>query len=162
MEKKQSNEKDNPGVIAPPPLIFLTGILLGGILHWFYRVLIFPPEYLFLLRISGASLLVTGLAIVAVAKIKMQRADTNIEPWKPTNSIIDDGIYAYSRNPIYVAMILMYFGLTLIFNAIWFLPFLILVLLVMHYGVILREEKYLEKKFGEDYLNYKREVRRWI
>lgn len=154
--------KDNAGVIAPPPLIFLSGLTLGGIIHWFYPVYVLAAQYLIVSRIFGIVLIVFGLAIVLIASAKMQKAETNIEPWKPTNAIISDGIYSISRNPVYAAMVLIYLGLTLIFNALWFLPFLIVVLFVIHFGVILREEKYLEKKFGAEYSSYKREVRRWI
>jgi protein-S-isoprenylcysteine O-methyltransferase Ste14 len=153
---------DNPGVIAPPPLVFLSGLLLGGVIQWFYPKQIFPAEYLIVSRIFGVLLIVFGLGLVLTAKAKMQKAETNIEPWKPTTAIIADGIYSLSRNPVYVAMVFIYLGLTLIFNSLWFLPFLILVLFAIHFGVILREEKYLEKKFGAQYSDYKREVRRWI
>lgn len=154
--------KDSPGVIAPPPLIFLSGLILGGIVHWFYPFYTLPPAYLNSSRILGVLLIVFGLGIIFMAKVKMQRAKTNIEPWKPTNAIITDGIYSYSRNPVYVAMALIFFGVKLIFNSVWFTPFLALVLLVMHYGVVLREERYLENKFGKEYLNYKNIIRRWV
>jgi protein-S-isoprenylcysteine O-methyltransferase Ste14 len=162
MKKMKNEKKDNPGVIAPPPLIFLSGLLLGGIVQWFYPLYIFPPEYLFVARSSGVLLIIFGLGIIFAAKMKMQKANTNIEPWKPTNAIISDGIYSYSRNPIYVAMVLIYLGVTFVFNAVWFLPFLILVLMAMQYGVILREERYLQEKFGKNYSDYKKKVRRWI
>ncbi len=158
----KNKTKDNPGVIAPPPLIFLSGLLLGGIVQWFYPFYVFPPEYLFIARMSGVLSVIFGLGIILTARAKMQKAKTNIEPWKPTNAIISDGIYLYSRNPIYVAMVLIYLGVTLIFNSIWLLPFLILVLLVMQFGVILREEIYLEEKFGKEYADYRKKVRRWI
>lgn len=154
--------KDTPGVIAPPPLIFLIGLIAGGTVQWFYPFYILPPEYLNVSRIIGASLIVLGLGIVLIAKVKMERAKTNIEPWKPTTAIITDGIYSYSRNPVYIAMVVIFFGVKLIFNSVWFTPFLVLVLLAMQYGVVLREERYLEKKFGDEYLNYKKKVRRWI
>lgn len=159
MEKQT---KDTPGVIAPPPLIFISGLLLGGLVHWFYAVNLFPFEFSFPAKIIGVLLIIFGLGIIFNARKKMQRAETNIEPWKPTNSIITDGIYAFSRNPVYVAMVIIYFGVLLFFNSIWFLPTLVLVLFTMHFGVILREEKYLETKFGEEYTNYKNSVRRWI
>lgn len=155
-------EKDNPDVVAPPPLIFLGGLILGGIAQWIYPFYIFSPEYLFYSGIAGILLSVFGLVIILIARSKMQKAETNIEPWKPTNAIISDGIYAFSRNPIYLAMALIFYGIKLIFNSVWFTPALVLVLIVIHYGVILREEKYLENKFGELYLNYKDRVRRWI
>ncbi len=84
--------KDTPGVIAPPPLIFLSGLILSGIVHWVYPFYTLPLEYLNISRILGVLLIVFGLAIILVAKVKMHRAQTNIEPWKPTNAIITDGI----------------------------------------------------------------------
>jgi protein-S-isoprenylcysteine O-methyltransferase Ste14 len=155
-------EKDKPNVIAPPPLIFLSGLLLGGIVQWYYPFYIFSAEYLIYSIIAGILLAVSGFGIILTAHLKMKKAQTNIEPWKPTNSIISDGIYSYSRNPIYVAMALIYTGTAFLFNSVWFLPLLVLVLLIVHFCVILREEKYLERKFGDEYLNYKNRVRRWL
>ena len=152
-------ENDNPNVIAPPPLIFLSGLLIGGLITWF-----FPSEFLpkSLAVVLGIALAVVGLTIIVTTILQMRRAKTNVEPWKPTTAILDDGLYGISRNPIYLAMVLIYLGVTFLFNSIWFLPFLPLVLLIVYWGVILREEKYLEEKFGEEYLNYKNRVRRWI
>ena len=154
--------KDNANVIAPPPLIFLGGLLLGGIFQWFYPLYIFSFEYLVYSRIAGVLLIAGGLGIILTAHLKMKKARTNIEPWKPTNAILSNGIYSHSRNPIYLAMVLIFYGVKLIFNSVWLTPALVLVLIVTHYGVILREEKYLERKFGEEYLSYKKRVRRWI
>lgn len=154
-----TNEKDNPGVIAPPPLIFLGGLLIGGIIGWFYPQPFLPEIAGYFI---GGVLAILGLGIVFNARASMAKAETNIEPWKPTTTILSDGIYGISRNPVYMAMIFIYLGSVFIFNSLWILPPLILVLIVMHYGVILREEKYIEQKFGAEYLNYKEKVRRWI
>ena len=159
---KKSSAQDTPGVLAPPPLIFLSGILLGEIIHWLIPVRIYPVDYNLFSRIIGVFLILAGFAVVYSAHAKMRKAKTNIEPWKPTNSIITDGIYSISRNPVYAAMVLMYFGVVLIFNSLWMFMLLPVVLLVMSFGVITREEKYLEKKFGGEYMNYKNSVRRWI
>ncbi|MBA2605428.1 MAG: isoprenylcysteine carboxylmethyltransferase family protein [Acidobacteria bacterium] len=153
------NEKDNPGVIAPPPLIFLSGLLVGGLISGFFPVEILPRT---LAVIAGISLAVAGLTIILTAIVQMRRAKTNVEPWKPTTAILDEGLYAVSRNPIYLAMALIYLGIAFLFNSFWFLPPLVLVLPAIHFGVILREEKYLERKFGDEYLKYKTSVRRWI
>jgi protein-S-isoprenylcysteine O-methyltransferase Ste14 len=153
------NEKDNPGVIAPPPLIFLSGLLVGGLISGFFPVEILPRT---LAVIAGISLAVAGLTIILTAIVQMRRAKTNVEPWKPTTAILDEGLYAVSRNPIYLAMALIYLGIAFLFNSFWFLPPLVLVLPAIHFGVILREEKYLERKFGDEYLNYKTSVRRWF
>ncbi len=157
-----SKVKDNAGVVAPPPLIFLSGLIFGGIIQMIFPLYIFPASYVMFSRIAGILLAVFAIGIIVSAQRKMKGAKTNIEPWKPTNSIISDGVYSHSRNPVYVAMVSIYLGITLIFNAFWFLPFLIVILIIITFGVILREEKYLEKKFGDQYLNYKESVRRWI
>jgi protein-S-isoprenylcysteine O-methyltransferase Ste14 len=154
-----TEKKDNPGVIAPPPLIFLSGLILGGIVSWFYPVQMLNSGFAVIL---GNLLFLVGIAVIAIIYLQMKRAKTNIEPWKPTTKILDTGFYGFSRNPIYLGMILIYLGITCFFNFVWFLSFLPIVLLVIHFGVILREEKYLEEKFGEDYLDYKKRVRRWI
>ena len=153
-------EKDNPNVVAPPPLIFLGGLILGGLLTWLFS----PPPLLpfgWALGI-GINLMSAGLAAIATAIWQMRRAKTNVEPWKPTTAILDEGLYGVSRNPIYAGMVLVYLGVAVLFNSFWFLPPLILVLPAMYYGVILREEAYLERKFGSEYLNYKNRVRRWL
>ncbi|MCU0238373.1 MAG: isoprenylcysteine carboxylmethyltransferase family protein [Pyrinomonadaceae bacterium] len=154
-----TDKKDNPNVIAPPPLIFLSGLVLGGIVTFFDWSLMLP----YALAVLLANLLILlGIGVIAIAYLQMRKAKTNIEPWKPTTKILDSGVYKYSRNPIYVAMALIYLGIACLFNSIWFLLFLPICLLVIHFGVILREEIYLENKFGEDYLDYKKRVRRWI
>lgn len=154
-----TDKKDNPNVIAPPPLIFFGGFLLGGIITWFYSFPIMPSGLAILL---GNLFLLAGIAIIALIYLQMRKARTNIEPWKPTTKILETGFYKISRNPIYLAMIVIYLAFSFLLNSIWFLPFLPVVLLVIYYGVILREEKYLENKFGEEYLDYKKRVRRWI
>ncbi len=154
-----TDKKDNPKVIAPPPLIFLSGLVLGGIVSWFYPAPILPKM---VSLVAGSLLILAGLGIIFTIWWQMRKAQTNIEPWKPTTVILESGLYGFTRNPIYGAMILVYLGAACLFNSIWFLPFLPFVLLGIHFGVILREEKYLEGKFGEAYLDYKSRVRRWI
>ena len=153
------SENDSPNVVAPPPLIFFGGLLIGALINWFFPAAFVPKSLAF---VAGITLAIAGLAIIVTAIVQMRRAETNVEPWKPTTAILDSGLYAFSRNPIYLGMVLIYSGVTFLFNSIWFLPILPIVLLVIYHGVILREEKYLERKFGEEYLNYKNRVRRWI
>lgn len=152
-------KKDTPSVIAPPPLIYLSGLLLGGIVSWFYPFPFLPKT---LAIIIGILMIFVGIGAIALIWKQMRDVKTNIEPWKPTTAILDTGFYAVSRNPIYLAMILIYLGASCLFNSIWFLPFLPMAILIINYGVILREEKYLEAKFGAEYLSYKSRVRRWI
>lgn len=155
-----SEERDTPGVLMPPPLIFLCGMILGGLVDWGFPAPV--AESRTVPAVLGSVPVVAGLVVIFLAWIGMRRAKTNIEPWHPTTAIVDSGVFAVSRNPVYASMVLIYLGAALALNSWWFLPFLPLVLLVLRLGVIDREERYLERKFGEEYLAYKSRVRRWI
>ena len=92
----------------------------------------------------------------------MSRAGESPNVYKPTGAIVPTGPYAFTRNPMYLSMTVLYSGIAFIFNATWPIIFLPAVLFVIHYGVINREERYLERKFGEEYISYRAKVRRWI
>ena len=97
-----------------------------------------------------------------VALVQFKRARTHVEPWHPTTTIIQHGLYARSRNPIYLAFCIATVGLALLFDSGWILVGLPLQVLLLHALVIRREEAYLERKFGDAYREYRRRVRRWI
>lgn len=92
----------------------------------------------------------------------MLAAETNINPFKPTTSIVRTGPFRFTRNPLYLAMTLIYLGLTLLANTWWCFPLLVPVLLLIHFGVVKREERYLERKFGDSYREYQSRVRRYF
>jgi protein-S-isoprenylcysteine O-methyltransferase Ste14 len=92
----------------------------------------------------------------------MVRAGTNVLPTRPALAIVTDGPFRFTRNPLYLANAVAYLGLTLVFNTVWTLLLYVPMLLVIHWGIIRREERYLEAKFGETYLAYKARVRRWL
>lgn len=117
---------------------------------------------------DGAPRVVAGVVLTALsiglglwAALLMVKAGTTVEPYGATTRIITHGPFRYSRNPIYIALSGWYGGVAIAFNSLWPLLFLPVVLIVMVQGVIKREERYLERKFGEEYLGYKRRVRRW-
>lgn len=92
----------------------------------------------------------------------MQAAGTNVNPALPTTAIVTAGPFRLSRNPLYLALTLLYFGLTLAFNTWWGIVVLVPLLIIMHRGVVLREERYLEQKFGENYRQYRSKIRRYF
>ena len=149
------------GVVAPPPSIYLGALLVGLLLNYF-----FPLSLFFVPRVVG---LIAGIVLIAIAGFVIvaafrgfAAAKTNVEPWKPTTAIVTTGVYAFSRNPIYLAMTLLYAGAALLINSLWILLLLAPVLMLINFGVIAREERYLTEKFGDEYTNYKKRVRRWI
>jgi protein-S-isoprenylcysteine O-methyltransferase Ste14 len=147
------------GVIAPPPLIFLTGLGLGFALEALLPGSEVPAAVRWVL---GPALLLLGLALALSFVRVFERAGTAVEPWKPTTAIVTGGPYRFSRNPGYLGMALTYVGIALLAGALWPLATLVPTLAVVNWGVIVREERYLERLFGEEYLTYKARVRRWI
>jgi len=105
---------------------------------------------------------VVGLTIGGWAFANMLRARTNINPFKPTTALVTSGPYRFSRNPIYLATTLLYIGAALSFRIITALVIVPFALILLEFGVIRREERYLERKFGDQYRDYRSHVRRWI
>lgn len=152
-------QKDNPGVILPPPLIYLGFLALGFGLDYLWPIAVFPPG----LRYSlGGALILGGLAMAITVWRRFRDAGTNIEPFKPTHAIVTDGLFRYSRNPVYLGLSGIYAGIGMAADNVWILVLLIPALIVIRFGVIAREERYLEGKFGQDYIRYKASVRRWL
>jgi protein-S-isoprenylcysteine O-methyltransferase Ste14 len=151
--------KDNAGVIAPPPLLFAGFLAVGFALDamWATRALGSPGRY----WIGGVAILL-GALLMAAGVARFNRAGTNIPPHKPTTALVTDGPYRYSRNPLYVSLLLVYCGIGLIADNLWILGLGVPLVLVIRYGVIAREERYLERRFGRAYLDYKASVRRWL
>jgi protein-S-isoprenylcysteine O-methyltransferase Ste14 len=150
---------DISGVIAPPPLIFLAGLAVGFGLQALLPDTSLPGAVRWVL---GAVLLLAGLALLFSFERAFHLKGTAANPWRPTTAIATDGPYRLTRNPAYVGMALVYIGIALLADALWVLLPLPLVLLIIDRGVIAREERYLERKFGQEYLDYKRRVRRWV
>ncbi len=155
------DQKDIPGVIVFPPLIPLVVLVVGVTLD-----LIFPLTLLsrvpFALRVVvGAALFALGLASAIMGERAFKRIGTNVNPFQPALSLAGQGIFGHLRNPMYVGMALVVLGIVVAFALEWTFLLLIIGALVMHYGVVLREERYLERKFGDDYRAYKKSVPRY-
>ena len=153
------SKRDTPGVIAPPPLIYLAALVIGVALHYRAPTPFIPSGFAYGL---GAVLILIGGWIVISGRQVMLKAGTAISPTVPTSALVTMGPFRFTRNPLYVGVTLCYVGIALAFQSLWALALLVVVLAVMHRGVIEREERYLERKFGADYLRYKERVRRWI
>jgi protein-S-isoprenylcysteine O-methyltransferase Ste14 len=157
----RNQPSDTPGVIAPPPFIFL-GFLFAG---WAADKALGTPALpvdAFGRKAVAVALIVAGLLLEMWAGGLFHKAGTNVVPYKPATALVTDGPYRFSRNPMYVGFALTYLGLALGLNAPIAIGLLLPCLLVMGWGVIGREERYLERKFGRAYLDYKAKVRRWL
>lgn len=154
-------KRDNPGVIVPPPLIFGAVLALALAVDGAIRGPGFGLSSELRLLI-GLLLAIAGMTLIIIAGVKFRAVKTYIEPWKPTTALITHSLYSYSRNPIYFGLALGYAGISFLGDSILALALLPLPVAIVHYGVIRREERYLEAKFGNQYRTYRSQVRRWI
>ena len=155
---KQPTEQEALPFRAPPAL-FLGVLLLGVLLHIF-----FPVQLLSAGRsiATGVPLVVLSIGLWAWAVGVMVRAGTSPVPRRPTTSLVMEGPFRYSRNPIYLAYTLAYAGVGCLVGSAWVLALLPLALALVQRLSIASEERYLTQRFGEAYLSYKARVRRWI
>jgi protein-S-isoprenylcysteine O-methyltransferase Ste14 len=153
------DEQDKARVVAPPSLIYLAALVFGLLLNRRSPTAFLPRT---IARILGWPLLGGGVLLAGWFEWAMRSADTPTNPYKPVSHIATEGPFRYTRNPAYLSMTMMYAGIAALRNALWAIAVLLVALLVIQRGVIEREERYLERKFGEEYLSYKARVRRWI
>ena len=154
-----ATDPDSPHVLIPPPLLYLLGLAVGFILHLLAPRSVVPRPLAYVLAIV---FLVAGIWLGSWARSHLKRRGTPVDPRRPTTALVTDGPYRYSRNPLYLRVTLLYLGFAFLVNDVWFLAVLPVVLIVLYFGIISREERYLEAKFGDDYRAYKANVRRWL
>lgn len=150
---------DNPGVIILPPVLLALTITAALVLHWLVPLPI--PDRTVALAV-GIALFVVGAALAVWGKKIMEAAGTNVLPTQPTTAIVSAGPFRFTRNPLYIGLGLVLLGVTIGWGTWWGFIALVPAALVLHYGVVLREERYLERKFGAAYLDYKGKVRRYL
>jgi protein-S-isoprenylcysteine O-methyltransferase Ste14 len=145
-----------------PPLFFLACLVLGFVLD---RLLPWPlthPAGTSAGWIAGGGLVLIGIAIMAAGIRNFSRADTPVPSNQPVRALVTTGIHGWSRNPIYVGMLLVYAGIGVAARSPWVLLLALPLFVILRYGVVAREEAYLERRFGDGYRDYKARVRRWL
>jgi protein-S-isoprenylcysteine O-methyltransferase Ste14 len=151
--------QDNPGIRVPPPLIYLLPLVLGLVLDRRAHVPFLPRGAT---RVLGWTLIGGGLALNGWFLRTIREADVPIRTDKPVPRLSIEGPFRYSRNPSYLALAVVYAGIATLRNSLSTILLLPLVVYVIQREVIGREERYLERTFGEEYLAYKARVRRWV
>lgn len=152
----------HPGVRFPPPLLFAAGLGAGWMAHRAWPLPLLGSGGRTAALLLGWGAVAAAGVLLAWAMISFARARTAIFPNQPARMLVLGGPYRFTRNPMYLGMLLLYLGGTLLMNTAWTLPLLPLVLWILHRAVIRREEGYLAAKFGPEYDEYRRRVRRWL
>ncbi len=154
-------KKDGPGVYLPPPLLYVLIFLLSVLVQKQFPLplVFFTTNISFVLAII---FVIAGLCIVLPALIKFFRTKNTLIPFLPANSLQTTGIYSITRNPMYLGLLFLYIGIGFLKGNFYTMMLIPLVILAVDYLVIVKEEKYLIRAFGNDFLEYMKNVRRWI
>jgi len=159
---QQGHNTETARPIMRPPVLFLACLIVGLVLD---RVLPLPftlPEAALVRGAAAGALIVLGVAFFAAGVRNFSRASTPVPSTQPVRSLVTTGIHGLSRNPIYVGMFLLYVGIAVAARSPWVLVLAPPIAITMRYGVVAREEAYLEQRFGDAYRDYKARVRRWL
>jgi protein-S-isoprenylcysteine O-methyltransferase Ste14 len=153
------------GAIARPPVLFLAALLLGFVMD---HLLPLPPPVPgsgtahWIGVIVAGCLILIGIAAFGTGIRNFTRAATPVQGTRRTRALVTRGIHGWSRNPIYLGMFLVYGSIGIVVRSPWILILLLPLALTIRYGVVAREEAYLERRFGKAYRDYKARVRRWL
>jgi protein-S-isoprenylcysteine O-methyltransferase Ste14 len=134
-------------------------LALGLVLHWLRPLAALPPLPA---RLLGGGLLIASVILARRAESVMRQAGTNVRPDQPALTLVASGPFRFSRNPLYLASSGLYLGVSLLVDSLWPIVLLVPTLIILRWGVIGREERYLEAKFGDEYRAYMARVRRWL
>jgi protein-S-isoprenylcysteine O-methyltransferase Ste14 len=144
---------------VPPPLVYAAGFAIGLIFEIAFPLPAPPPPIAVAAGVFGIAV---WLALDGAAMLHFRVAGTSVAPMRPTTALVTSGPYRFTRNPMYVGMAFLYLGLGLLLGAIWSVVLLPAVLATVHRVAIVREERYLEARFGDEYRTYKSRVGRWL
>ncbi len=154
---------DMPGrprkIVVPPPLIFLGPLLFGLLLG---RVVPLPFLPRGLSRALGGTLLGGGVLLAWWFGSTLRGAGTTVRIDRPVSRLVTGGPFRFSRNPGYLSFTLIYAGVATLRRSPWAIVLLPAALAMLQRTIIVKEERYLERRFGEEYLRYKARVRRWL
>src|SRR5262249_30928089 len=151
-----------PGVIAPPPLIAGATVLGGLVMDWAVPFFVLGNYFSWSVRLTvGGALIAAGIVLALAAERRFRGVGTNVAPWQPALALATDGVYQWLRNPMYVGLALLVAGIGIGVGSEWTLILLAPAAWLVHTGVVLREERYLEARFGDAYRRYKASVPRY-
>lgn len=155
------SKNDNPGIYIPPPLFYIAIFIVAIFIQ---RLLPLNKSFFYSAasKVIGGALILVGLFFAFPALRQFFKTKNSLVTVNPANSLQTSGIYSISRNPMYVSLLLFYSGLSFIIGNWWNLILLPVVFLIVQEYIIKREEKYLCRRFGQEYFDYKAKVRRWL
>jgi protein-S-isoprenylcysteine O-methyltransferase Ste14 len=148
-------------ILRLPVVLFLLALTGGSVIHRWFPVPLGLPSFAWMM-LSGGSLMLAALLLAAAALLTMRRHRTTVEPGQRPSTLVTGGVFGLTRNPIYVALVLLMAAIALMADAVWILVAAAVLWLLLDRIVIRAEERIVEEVFGEQYVAYKGRVRRWL
>lgn len=164
-KKNPSSPAGVANIAFPPPLMLVILILAGLLLGWLFPWRLAAPgsRHAHVHLWIGILIIIAGMAFIGIpAFLAMRRMKTHPSPYVPATALVEASGFRFSRNPLYLTMVIVFIGLFFVVNSFWMLVMTVLFFFLTQELVIKREEKYLEEKFGEQYRSYRSRVRRWL
>ena len=156
------SEADHPDVIVFPPVIAIATIVIAALLQWLIPIGLLARLALSWRIAAGAALVIAGVVLAGAGARALVRRGTNVRPSLPVLALAENGVFGWTRNPIYLGGGPIMAGIALIFGIDWLVLLMVPSLMILHFGVVLREEHFLERKFGDAYRTYKARVPRYF
>ncbi len=152
-------DQQSDGVAVPATHIYIVCLLIGLALDYFWPMPVLPPMVQYG---AGGILVVAGVLLFVLTMREFSRANTSPRNRRPTTAIITTGPFNLTRNPVCGSMTMMFIGIAAVIDGLWILVMVVPAILIVHFFVILKEEAFLEREFGDTYRRYKNTVRRWL
>lgn len=159
VEASATRPRDHAGVWIPPPLLYVAVFLVGVLLERLFPLSLLPDT---VTGFGGAVLIAAGAALSFWSAALLRSRRTSVIPIRPTTTLVVDGPYRVSRNPMYLGLVVVFMGVALVMQVLWAILLIPVLVLLVTVTVTRKEEAYLEQKFGADYLDYRATVRRWV
>ena len=155
-------DHNHANVLAPAPVLTALCVVGAWIAQWALPLGLLPPRH-GTLRVTLSILLFGAFVGLGFASLReLGRHATSPNPYSPSRALVTSGVYRWTRNPIYLGDLAFVAGLAVAVSSAWYLVATLLLFVLLHYGVVRREERYLSQRFGSDYDDYRRRVRRWV
>jgi protein-S-isoprenylcysteine O-methyltransferase Ste14 len=157
----EKNFKDSAAIIIPPPIFFFVCLGCGLLMEYLFPINLINFPLIFRFIVGGLLMLASGY-FAASSFYVLIKNKTTFHTSKPTTKIVKEGAYRFSRNPLYLSLLLLLFGAAILLSSFWLLCTIPILYILFLFKAVKPEERYLSHKFGKEYLNYSKKVRRWI
>jgi protein-S-isoprenylcysteine O-methyltransferase Ste14 len=157
----EKNFTDSATISIPPPVFFFVCLGCGLLMEYLFPIHLINLSPILRVVVGGILMLASGYFAVSAFFVLIKNK-TTFNTSKSTIKIVKEGAYRFSRNPLYLSLLLLLFGVGILLSSLWLFCTIPILYILFLFRAVKPEERYLSQKFGEEYLVYSEKVRRWI